>query len=538
MAAAAVMPKDEGRGAGSRAARPAAGRPGAAVDPLEAAVLVAAALVGLVLRWKVMSGPLGYLDYDEASVGIQARTYFEDPAVFFPGQAYGGTLEVLATATLFQVASNAFVLKLVPIILHATAALIAWRAALRLVPSRTGQLLVPVLLWIGPAFGVWESTKGRGFYGMAVVLAALAMLLVLRVDEAPSAARYGLFGLAAGVAFWTTPLLVLVYVPCGAWLLVRCRFALVNASWMVAGAIVGAAPSLLWNQRHGWDGLSGPTQQDATTVEILRNGLAKVPALIGLATPWEPDRVLVPGAAVLAGVLLVLVITVASLRTEDEAPGLLATVLIGYLVLYAFVVPLGAMGPDLRYLYPVLPVLALAIGALVPRPVRRHGTAALLAAATVVVGLVSWWGITGMAAVGPTDTNFLSSPGIPEVTGFLEGRGVDTAITDVAGTQITFESEGRIEAASFAAPRFRHLQAVMWDDGPSAYVLETDRSRNDERLEQVARERGISFERRRFGEWTVYLLDERLAPWDAELTVFGGRLTEQLARDTAGGTVG
>lgn len=536
MAGAVVTPRQEGEGGRSDRARPA-GRTGPAIDPLEAGVLLVAALVGLVLRWKVMSGPLGYLDYDEASVGIQARTYFDDPAVFFPGQAYGGTLEVLVTAALFQASSNAFVLKLVPIVLHAIAALIAWRAALRLVPSRTGQLLVPVLLWIGPAFGVWESTKGRGFYGMAFVLAALGMLLALRVDEAPSAARYALFGLAAGVAFWTTPLLVLVYVPCGGWLLVRCRFALINTAWMVAGAIVGAAPSLLWNQRHGWDGLSGPTQQDASTAEILRNGLAKVPALIGLATPWEPDRALVPGAAVLAGVVLVLVVLVASLRTEDEAPGLLATVLLGYLALYAFVVPLGAMGPDLRYLYPVLPVLALAIGALVPRPVRRHGTAALLAVATVVVGAMSWWGITGMAAVGSTDTNFLSSPGIPEVTGFLEERGVRTAITDVAGTQITFESEGRIEAASFAAPRFRQLQSVMWDEGPSVYVLETDRSRNDERLEAAADERGIAFERRRFGEWTVYLLDERLAPWDAEMTVFGGRLTEQLARDTLGRTV-
>lgn len=500
-------------------------------------MLLGAFAVGLWLRWKVMSGPLGYLDYDEASVGIQARSYFEDPAVFFPGQAYGGTLEVLLTATAFQVASNAFVLKLVPILLHALAAFVAWRAALRLVPSRTGQLLVPVLLWVGPAFAVWESTKGRGFYGMAFLLAALALLLVLRVCEEPTAAGYALFGLAAGAAFWTTPLLVLVYVPCGVWLLVRCRFAIANSGWMVAGALIGASPSLLWNQRHGWDGLSGPTQSDASTVEILGNGLAKVPALIGLATPWDPDRVLVPGAPIVTGVVLVLLVAVATLRTEDEAPGLLATVLFGYLALYAFVVPLGAMGADLRYLYPVLPALALAIGVLVPRPRRRHGTAAILAIVTLIGALVSWWGISGMEDVRSTDSAFLSSPGLPEVTDFLEARGVDAAITDIAGTQITFESEGRIEAASFAAPRFRHLQSVMWRDEPSVYVLETSRSRNDERLEAEAERRGIAFERRRFGAWTVYLLDEHLAPWDAQMTVFGGRLTEELARRTMGSTV-
>lgn len=501
----------------------------ASVDRAEVAVLVVAAVVGIALRWHVQRGPLGYVDLDEAAVGVQARRFFSHPATYFPGQTYGGTAEVALTAVAMRISSTALALKLVPTLLHAVTALVAWRAARRLVPARSGQLLVPVLLWVGPAFSVWESTKARGFYEASLLLAALAALLVLRADERPTPRRLLAFGVAAGVAAWTTPLLALVYVPCTAWLAVRHHRRWWSARWLLAGAAIGAAPALAWLARHGGDRVGGPQRADATPFELLTDGLAKVPSLLGLATPWDPDRTLLPGAALLTAAGLTIVLAVATLRTRRQAPGLLLGVLVGYVVGFGLVVPLGATGPDPRYLYPTLPFVALAIGSLLPHAQRPRGSALAVGAIGAVAALATLWGLQGMEAAAPSDPQFLSAPGIPEVTAHLEERGVERAITDVAGTQITFESDGRIRAASFAAPRFDDLQAVMFVEEPTTYVLEADRTANDESLERWARVHDIAYERRRFGTWVVYHVDEHLPPWEVGMATFGRQLTEERA---------
>lgn len=500
-------------------------------EPGVAGVLVGALLAGAYLRYEVMRGPLGYVDYDEATVALQAGTFLAHPAVFFPNQSYGGTLEIFLTSLFFQVSSSALALKLVPIVLLGAAAIVTWRAATRLVPSGLGQLVVLVLMWTGPAFGIWESTKGRGFYGATILLAALAALLVARFTEAATIRRAAAFGFAAGVAVWTTPLLVLVYVPCAVWLAARCWRCWRALAWAVPAALVGASPLLLWNEANGWGTFSGPAQTSATSGELLVDGLGKVPTLVGLATPWDPDRALVPGAAVVTAVVLILLIAITTMRTRRVAPGFVATVLGGYVALYGFVVPLGAMGEDLRYLYPAMPFIALAIGGVIPEARRRWGAAALLGTVTMAAAMTSWWGIQGLEAAAPTDTAFLASPGIPEVADFLQERGITTATTDVAGTQLTFETDGAIRAASFGAPRFRDLQAVMFERRPTTYVLERDGSGNTALLEREVRRRGIGFEKRTFGVWNVYLLDRWLPPWEVGLGVFGGPLTEARARE-------
>lgn len=493
--------------------------------------LAGAILLGVVLRWLVMRGPLGYVDLDEATAGIAARRFWEEPRLLFPNQPYGGTFEIWFAALAFRVSANAFVLKCVPIVLHGAAAVIAWRAAVRIVPSVAGQLTVPILLWVGPAFAIWESTKARGFYGATIVLSSLAVLLVLRVVEDPSPLQVAAFGAAAGVALWTSPLLVLVYAPCAIWMFDRRPALWRQVPLLLAGAAAGALPWLGWNAWHGWSSFTRPDDGGTSTVDLLTDGLGKVPALVGAATPWDQGRTLLPAAGVLTAVALVAVLAIATARTRQAAPGLLATGVVGYLLIYALVVPIGATGPDLRYLYPLLPLLALAIGALVPDPVAARDRALLLGAIAGVAALVSWWGLAGMEQARSSDRLFLAAPGIGEVVAFLEDREVDRVTTDLAGSQITFASGGDIEAASFASPRFGDLQRTMTVEEPSVYVLETGRHDNDRQLERAAEAEGIAFEKHRFGVWTVYLLDEWLPPWRAGLTAFGGRITRAGSLD-------
>ncbi len=146
-------------------------------EPWIATVVVTAVLTGVILRWWVLSGPLGYMDLDEATVGLQTAQFLESPEVFFRNQPYGGTVETAVVAILFKLfGTSVLTLKLVPIMLHAISALLMWRAARRLISNTTGQLAVPIVLWCAPAYGVWWSTKERGFYGASILAAAATLL--------------------------------------------------------------------------------------------------------------------------------------------------------------------------------------------------------------------------------------------------------------------------------------------------------------------------------------------------------------------------
>ena len=144
---------------------------------------------GVGLRWYLLTTDLAYVDVDEATIGLQARDFLTSPDVFFPAQPYGGSLEVPFVAVLSELgARGPLWLKLVPMAFHLATCVVAWRVATRFVPSRLGQLAVPVVLWCGPAYGIWESTKERGFYGAALLVAATVLLLGLRVLEQPGRA--------------------------------------------------------------------------------------------------------------------------------------------------------------------------------------------------------------------------------------------------------------------------------------------------------------------------------------------------------------
>ena len=224
-----------------------------AIATLDGLVLLAGFIAGCGLRWWVLRSRLGYLDLDEATVGLQARWFSNRPMVFFPGQAYGGTLETMLVWILHGISADGpIAMKLVPSLLHLVAAVIVWRIALRLIDSRAGQLAAPILLWCGSGWTVWQSTKERGFYGVGIVLATLLVLLAMRFVESDATGDALAFGIVIGLAVWTTPLLVLVALPCCAWMAVQRPsvirklpvIAAAAARWRVALVGVERAPRL------------------------------------------------------------------------------------------------------------------------------------------------------------------------------------------------------------------------------------------------------------------------------------------------------
>lgn len=528
-----------------------ADRSKAVVHPVEIAVLAIALVVGLVVRWHLVQGPLGYIDLDEATAGIAGRRFFSHPAVFFPAQPYGGTPESLLVGLVHLVSGSGTIqLKLPAVALHLAACVLVWDAARRVVPSRAGRLAAPILLWLGPAAGVWESTKERGFYGAAILAAAALLAMAARIDRRPSTNGMIGFGLLVGLSWWISPLLLLVIVPVTAWLLARDPVRLDHWPRVAVAAVAGASPWLIWNVLHGFKSLRQPPSLGTDLIDRFGDGMAKLAVLTGLETPWDPSRTLVPGARVLAIGIVAVAVVLALLRHPETGSSLAGVVVLGYLALYPLANNTGTVGPDPRYLYPLSPALALALACLIPtgRPPRaraetvpvggelnpglegggeRREPSAYVAAVVVgTVAVATWaltaWGITGMVAARGVDPRFLEARGTTEVIDVLEERGVEFAITDLAGAQITYATNGRIKASSFMVPRFGDLERGMLVERPSTYVLDDSLGGNASRLELWLALNGVEYHRERYGEWTVIFAEEYVPPWRAGLFTLQG----------------
>ena len=182
-------------------------------------VLGTAIVAGVALRAWLLSNSLGTLDADEAVWGLMARHVLDgELSTFYWGQPYGGTLEVFLTAPVFAVlGSSTLALKLVPMALFAVAAVLVWRVGRRTIGEPAASVAA-VLFWIWPSYMVWKSMRAHGFYGSALVLSLLALLLVLRLRDQPSRWDAAALGLVLGLGWWQTPQFALVAAPAVLWL--------------------------------------------------------------------------------------------------------------------------------------------------------------------------------------------------------------------------------------------------------------------------------------------------------------------------------
>ncbi|MBI4494305.1 MAG: glycosyltransferase family 39 protein [Chloroflexi bacterium] len=266
--------------------------------PLLALVLAAA----LAVRLGVILSPLGWLEADEAVVGLMARHILEgDRPVFYWGQSYMGALEAYSVALAFALlGANTFTLKLVPALYSVGFVLLSYLLALRLF-GRGPALLSALYLALPPTMlAVW-SVKPRGGYAELLCLGQAALLLALAL---PAQRRQGWWsaglGLVAGLAFWTNQLAVLYLVPIAAYLGLQVRQRLVLLLLpALLGFCLGAAPLIadnLSNDLASADALKGSA---VTLAEVPGNvrGLWRLglPVLVGLGQPtsdvdlWRAD---------------------------------------------------------------------------------------------------------------------------------------------------------------------------------------------------------------------------------------------------------
>lgn len=503
-------------------------RPHEAVHDRWALVIVGAAFVaGLVMRVWILRSGLGAADLDEATVGLQARLFGEGRRnAYFPNQEYGGTLETGLIAVVFSVlGESVLVLKLVPIVLHLGACVAIWRTACWLTRSPIGQLLPPILLWLGSPFGVWWSTKARGFYGVLVLLAALVLLLVVRLHARRSWSDVALLGLCVGIGAWTTPLALAVLVPPIVWLVVTRPHLAPMFVAAIPTAVLGAWPALVANADSGGASFASSPGLESTWSERFGDWFERLPTLVGLVTPFEDERRLVAGSVGI--VVIVAIVAMSTYASRSTAPGLTAAGVAGYALVYAANPMAVAVGRDARYLYGMLPILALAAGLAASRITPPSGRRPLaeLAAMVTLAAVLCAWGIAGLVDVAGErhPDPFLASPGIEGVVAALDAHGVTSVTTDESGTQIMFASGGRIDASSFAAPRFDDVEDAVAVEGRCAYVIRRDGaagSRNVGRVRDHLEDRGIAYAHERSGVYDVFVFARPVPPWDIGLYIY------------------
>src|SRR5439155_20893 len=169
--------------------------------------------------------------------------------VFYWGQPYLGSLEAFSAAPLFRVFdSSTVVLKLVP-----TAYSLGFLALSAILTRRLfgsgAALATAAYLAVPPAMWAVWSTKARGGYAELLFLGEALLLATLALAQSPSRRLVLLWGILAGLAFWTHLLAVVYLVPAALFLVLarRARWSPGLIGLALVGALLGMTPLIIEN---------------------------------------------------------------------------------------------------------------------------------------------------------------------------------------------------------------------------------------------------------------------------------------------------
>jgi hypothetical protein len=184
-------------------------------DAVFVATVAVAVVAGTLLRsWYFFHTPSSS---DQAIVGLMANAILHGHfSAFYWGQAYGG-VEPYAVAGMFALfGHSAAILNLTPALLSGAAALVTWRAALRLVRIPQLAAIAGALVWVAPDAFLANSTREGGFRGVTMLCGLTCVLFALRLlDGSHRFVDVIALGLFAGLGWWSSPEVAYFLVPAG-----------------------------------------------------------------------------------------------------------------------------------------------------------------------------------------------------------------------------------------------------------------------------------------------------------------------------------
>ncbi|HEX7096465.1 MAG TPA: glycosyltransferase family 39 protein, partial [Acidimicrobiales bacterium] len=409
---------------------------------LPAWALVTFALAGVVLRAYVLQSPIGTgLDADESGAALVSQEILDgDVSAFTEGLRHGGTaLAYPRAVVLALVGRDALAMKLCEVVVFAAACLVVWRVGRRMFDERTGQIAAGVMWVFSPAL-VWDSTKVMLYYTPSVLLAALCMLLCLRLYQEARTSDVAWLGLLFGLSWWMHPMTMYAVVPAIGWLVATRPRLLLDAWRAVPTAVIGALPWLIENAGNGWDSLSQPPGARPSTYGDRLAGFFTdlLPRATGLRHQYAGDWYLAPVTLVIYAGLFVCVL-VAIRRWHGERTMLLAIGL-AYPVLFA--VPENSVFVDEpRYAMVLAPSLSLGAAYVIVRVVRRWEPAVAVVLLLALVSLVSLRHVVVDSAKHP-GLDVLRPADLDPIHSVIDERGIEVAFAEYwLGMRLAFEDE-------------------------------------------------------------------------------------------------
>jgi hypothetical protein len=360
-------------------------------------VLVAA---GLGFRLYLILAGMPPTNSDESTMGLAASHIAEgrDYPAYFYGQEYMGTLEAYLAAPLFAAFGPSVVALRLPTLPMYAAFCCAMYHLTRRLYGPWFAVAVIGLLALGSNSVVRSETFAGGGYPEIKPIGAASLLLAVWLGAGRGqTSRWRLLGFAgwgllAGLAWWTDPLIGPYLAAAGAVLVYACRRELFG--WpgivLVAAALAGAAPAIGHHLQPGAGIDSAPGVLDLSSGgdapvwdRIYGAILLGVPLGTGLCVPGYCDGYSLaigaayPVALALAGALAVTALRTAANKAEAvRQAGRLALVVGGATILIGYAHSDGSgLSPatNVRYLSPLLISLPAVVWPLWTAATRRAG---------------------------------------------------------------------------------------------------------------------------------------------------------------------
>lgn len=513
--------------------------------------LAAILLLGTALRLSLLARSQMIIVADEALVGLQAFGILRgETPIYYPGQAYGGSLESYLVALAFLLfGASPVTLRLVPFVSSVLFIPVTYLLAKKVYGPPVG-LLSALFVAVGPLLLLAFSLKTLGGYSQPLVLGSLALLLVV-ITLSPQTQGRKLWGIAlglgliCGLGLWVNPQFFYYLLPVALLLLAMVRkVRLAGLGLFAAGFLVGGLPLLLANL--------GPSE--SSSIDLFMEGLPPLrefgsylkaatgyfatdalPTLLGLRPlkgEMAPTAVLVVVPLYLAAVLYALWQVGRDLlaRRTNPAIVLVVTLLLAPFVFllavltngnYTVIIP-GA-GILVRYLMPFYSVLPILLAAFIWR-LRDYGRF-LAGALTALVLVANLWSYLSADPVDAMRSAFENVP-LPAsnqaLIEFLESQDIHYVYTNHwIGYRLIFETQEQVIAFDYVdslheMDRIPHYgQEVEISEVPPAYILFNPGWERAPRLERKLDEMGIDYKKHALPplEYIVYYdLSRRVHP--------------------------
>ena len=224
-------------------------------------MVLAVVLAGALQRWWAAAHTIGTLTSDGAVIGLMALQLLHHGQLtaYMWGQSYGGSLEAVVTAAVFAVGGvGTSQLLATTALSSALCAVALWRAG-RLIVGEPAAQIGALAFWVWPASFLWRAVKPGGTYmiGLALALCAVGALAKIRQGD-DDWRRCCVAGLWCGLALWSSPMSLVLFIPAVVWLTPTIRRLGWRLLAIVAGGIVGGLPVLWYGATHDWRNLHMP----------------------------------------------------------------------------------------------------------------------------------------------------------------------------------------------------------------------------------------------------------------------------------------